>query len=177
MSSRVVYDDDFGDTIPRPENEVSGQSTEAAYSNFVKAIVGGLYLHAGRDAAKNFVKDHILSRHLDFTTLFQFKEPVRELAILCRREEFDYPIARILSETGRASRSPVFVVGIYSGNEQLGQGAGPSLAEARIRASVAALKAWYLYSPGNNVRVPSDMADSNARPWEPVHIDVGEIIH
>merc|ERR1711977_658736 len=92
-------------------------------------------------------------------------------------EGFEYPVARILSETGRRSRSPVFVVGIYSGNDQLGEGAGASLPEARLRASVNALKAWYLYSPGNNVPVPSDTESANARPWEPVHIDIGEVIH
>jgi dsRNA-specific ribonuclease len=177
MSSRVVYDDEFGDTIPKPGKEVEAKPTETAYSNFVKAVVGSIYLHAGREAAKIFVKQHILSRHLDFSSLFQFREPLRELSRLCERENFEYPVARILSETGRHSRSPVFVVGIYSGDEILGEGAGASLAEARIRASVAALKAWYLYSPGNNVRVPSDMEDANAKPWEPVHIDIGEIIH
>merc|ERR1711977_543853 len=52
-----------------------------------------------------------------------------------------------------------------------------SLPEARLRASVNALKAWYLYSPGNNVPVPSDTESANARPWEPVHIDIGEVIH
>jgi len=177
MSSRVVLDDEFGDTIPKPGPEVDSKPTESAYSNFVKAVVGGIYVHAGREAAKKFVREHILSRHLEITQLFEFKDPVRELAVLCKREEFDYPVARILSETGRMSRSPVFVVGIYSGHEKLGEGAGASLAEARIRASVAALKAWYLYSPGNNVRVPSDMESANAKPWEPVHIDIGEIIH
>jgi dsRNA-specific ribonuclease len=177
MSSRVVYDDEFGDTIPKPGKEVEAKPTETAYSNFVKAVVGSVYLHAGREAAKTFVKQHILSRHLDFSSLFQFKEPVRELAWLCKREDFEFPVARILSETGRRSRSPVFVVGIYSGSDMLGEGAAPSLPEARIRASVAALKAWYLYSPGNNVRVPSDMEETNAKPWEPVHIDIGEIIH
>ena len=177
MSSRVVYDDEFGDTISRDRDETAPLPSETAYSNFVKAVVGALYLHAGREAAKTFVKQHILSRHLEISTLFQFKEPVRELARLCAREGFEYPVARILSETGRRSRSPVFVVGIYSGNDQLGEGAGASLPEARLRASVNALKAWYLYSPGNNVPVPSDTESANARPWEPVHIDMGEVIH
>jgi dsRNA-specific ribonuclease len=176
MSSRVVLDDEFGDMIPK-RLEVDAKPTETAYSNFVKAVVGGIYVHAGREAAKKFVKEHILSRHLEITQLFDFKAPVQELAVLCKREEFEYPVARILSETGRMSRSPVFVVGIYSGHEKLGEGAAPSLAEARIRASVAALKAWYLYSPGNNVRVPSDMEGANPMPWEPAHIDIGEIIH
>jgi dsRNA-specific ribonuclease len=177
VSKGLIYDQAFGDMIPKPGREVEAKPTETAYSNFVKAVVGGIYVHAGRDAAKKFVREHILSRHLEITQLFEFKDPVRELAVLCKREEFEYPVARILSETGRMSRSPVFVVGIYSGVEKLGEGAGPSLAEARIRASVAALKAWYLYSPGHNVRVPSDMEDANAKPWEPVHIDIGEIIH
>lgn len=45
--------------------------------------------------------------------------------------------ARLLSETGRRSNSPVFVVGIYSGEDQLGQGFGSSLkmAEYRVRKS------------------------------------------
>ena len=51
--------------------------------------------------------------------------------------------------------------------------------EARIRASVAGLKAWYLYSPGQ-VMVPSDVEvgrkEDVEKAWEPVHIDMGEIV-
>jgi dsRNA-specific ribonuclease len=178
ISSRNVYDDEFGDVVRKEGTNVDQvKSTEQAYSNFVKAVVGSIYMHAGRQAAKTFVQHHILSRHLQVSTLFQFQDPVRELARLCLREEFEYPVARILSETGRLSRSPVFVVGIFSGTEKLGEGTAPSLAEARVRAAVAALKAWYLYSPGNNVRMPSEMELPNAKPWEPLHVDIGEIIH
>ncbi len=178
MSSRVVYDDEFGDTIPKENVQLQPAPTDKAFAQFVKAVVGSIYLHAGREAAKMFVKQHILSRHLAVETLFQFENPVRELSRLCAREEFEFPVARMLSETGRNTRAPVFVVGIFSGNDKLGEGAGPSLQEARIRAAVAALKAWYLYSPGRNVRVPSDMEDAaTTREWEPVHIDIGEIIH
>jgi len=177
VSSRNVYDDEFGDIVPKEKVSELPQATETAYSNFVKAVIGAVYLHAGRPAAKNFIKSHILSRHLDFPSLFSFKDPTTELAKLCQREEFEYPVARIISETGRHSISPVFVVGIYSGTEKLGEGAAPELMEARVRASVASLKAWYLYSPGNNVRVPSEMEDAGAMAWEPVHIDPGEVIH
>jgi dsRNA-specific ribonuclease len=177
VSSRNVYDDEFGDKLPKEGAVDSEAPVEHAYANFVRAVVGSVYLHAGQQAAKTFVKQHILSRHLQIGSLFKFQNPVRELSRLCLREEFEYPVARILSETGRRSRTPVFVVGIFSGADKLGEGAGPSLMEARTRAAVAALKAWYLYSPGNNVRVPSDMEAPNAAPWEPVHIDLGEVIH
>jgi dsRNA-specific ribonuclease len=179
ISSRNVYDDEFGDVVPKNNttDAEESQATETAYSNFFKAVVGAIHVHGGQQAAKIFVQQHILSRHLQMSDLFRFKEPVRELARLCQREDFEYPVARILSETGRHSRTPVFVVGIFSGTEKLGEGTAPSLTEARVRASVAALKAWYLYSPGKNVRVPSDMEGGNAKPWEPLHIDLGEIIH
>ena len=45
--------------------------------------------------------------------------------------------SRLLKETGRFSNSPVFVVGIFSGADQLGEGFGASLrmAEYRVRSS------------------------------------------
>jgi dsRNA-specific ribonuclease len=177
LSSRVVYDDEFGDVIKKRDDITAPQKTTTAYLKFVRALIGGIYLHAGRAAAKAFIKQHILSRHLDMASLFQFSHPVRDLARLCAREDFDPPVARILSETGRASISPVYVVGIYSGKDKLGEAAGSSLDEARIRASVVSLKAWYLYSPGPDVNVPSDMeVAGEKKAWEPVHIDIGEII-
>lgn len=146
------------------------------HAQFVRAVVGAIYAHSGRESARSFIKAHILSRQLDLARLFTFKLPTRELARLCAREEFEPPVARLLSETGRLSRTPVFVVGIFSGNDKLGEGAASSLDDARKKASMNALKAWYLYSPGEDVRVPSDMLEAGAKPWEPVHVDIGEVI-
>lgn len=46
------------------------------------------------------------------------------------------PPSRLLKETGRLSNSPVFIVGIYSGADKLGEGFGSSLrmAEYRVRS-------------------------------------------
>lgn len=178
ISSRVVLDDAFGDmTNSTPAGEEGYQHFQnEAFGSFVQAVVGSVYTHNGREAAKSFVTSHILSRQIDPSALFEFKLPTRELAMLCAREGFEAPVARLESETGRLSRTPVFVVGIYSSKEKLGEGAGPSLDIARRKASMAALKAWYLYSPGNKVRVPSDMMEEGAKSWTPPHIDIGEII-
>jgi len=43
------------------------------------------------------------------------------------------PQSRILKETGRFSNSPIFVVGIYSGADKLGEGFGSSLKMAEYR--------------------------------------------
>ncbi|PYH98541.1 ribonuclease III [Aspergillus ellipticus CBS 707.79] len=185
VTSRVVYDNEYGDPVKGPvdpselaERDAQtsqGVTVEEANASFVSAVMGSIYLHAGRPAAKRFFEQHFLSRHLNISDLFNFSQPARDLARLCARENFEAPVARIVSETGRKSRSPVFVVGIYSGQDKLGEGAGASLLEAHFRAAVAALKGWYLYNP-LDVRVPSSMEEEGAAPWKPVHVDLGEVI-
>jgi len=177
MSSRVVLDNEFGDANePSDVKTTHEQTQDMAFSSLVQAVVGSIYSHCGREAAKSFVESHILSRQLDLSKLFAFQLPTRELAMLCAREGFEPPIARLESETGRHSRTPVFVVGIYSGKEKLGEGTGASLDFARRKASMNALKSWYLYTPANKVRVPSDMMEEGAAPWKAPYVDIGEII-
>ncbi|KAL8782937.1 MAG: hypothetical protein Q9213_004993 [Squamulea squamosa] len=179
VSSMTVYDDEFGELVkgstPGPKVKDATTTVEDACARFVQAVMGAVYLHRGKHAAKMFFKEHILSRHLDIGRMFEFKQPTRDLSRLCAREGFESPVARILSETGRLSRHPVFIVGVFAGREKLGEGAGSSLNEARIRAAVGALKGWYLYSP-LEVRVPSDAEGTNAKPWKPVLVDIGEVI-
>ena len=185
-SSKTIYDDYFGDEVKRIATDHSGLRKEAtqrkaesgvtleqASTGFVRALMSAVYLHAGKKAAYNFFKAHILSRYLDVSTLFAFKTPTMDLSKLCAREGFESPVARILSETGRKSRHPVFVVGVFAGKDKLGEGSGGSLDEARIRAAVGALKGWYLYSP-LEVRVPSEATED--KPWKPLLVDGGEVV-
>ncbi|KFZ13272.1 hypothetical protein V501_03770 [Pseudogymnoascus sp. VKM F-4519 (FW-2642)] len=177
LSSRVVYDDEFGDVVSK-FSLAEAQTSEAAHSNFVRALVGAVYMHNGRAAAKAFIRAHVLSRHLAIEKLFVFETATRDLSRLCAREDFEFPVARLLSETGRNSRHPVYVVGIFSGKDKLGEAAGASLGEAKTRAAIAALKAWYMYSPvagqGTSAPVPSDVEEGGR--WEGAHIDMGEIV-
>lgn len=175
VTSKVVYDDEFGDSIKGSSNASVGVPAELARATSVRALMGAIYLHSGRPAAKLFFEHHFLSRSLNISQLFNFSQPTRDLTRLCARENFEKPVAKIISETGRLSRHPVFVVGIFSGQDKLGEGAGASLLEARERAALAALKGWYLYSP-LNVRVPSSMEEEGAAPWTPAHVDLGEVI-
>ena len=180
ISARTVYQDEFGgqkalDEQSEADALENGVTAEKACTSFVRALTGAIYLHSGRPAAKQFYKDHFMSRQLNMANLFQFRNPNRDLSRLCAREGFQSPVARILSETGRKSRHPVFIVGVFSGNDKLGEGAGAGLDEARTRASVAALKGWYLYSP-LDFRVPSEMEERGAPEWKPVLVDTGDVV-
>ena len=185
VSSRTMYEDVTGQTIPQQadssspasqsRSEISATIFEGAAAQFIRALMGSLYLHTGLKNAKNFYMAHIFSRQLDISSLFSFRQPTRDLSRLCAREGFDRPLARILSETGRKSRHPIFLVGVFSGREKLGEASGASLDEARTRAAIAALKGWYLYSP-LDTRVPSDAIGKSGSQWEPLMIDEGEVI-
>lgn len=165
-----------------PTTDKPTTTLEHASANFVRSVLAGVYLHAGAAACYSFFTAHVLSRRLDIASLFTFTQPTRDLSRLCAREGFDSPVARVISETGRLSRTPVFVVGVFSGRDKLGEAAGSSLNEARFKASVNALKGWYLYTPkpvgGGEMMVPSMMEGEKGkgRTWRPAHIDDGEVI-
>ena len=192
MGARIVRDDMFGDhpsgliapegadvdaNAPAPLSPSGASTLEDASATFIRALFGALYLHAGSAATKTFHTNHVLSRHLPLHTLFAFKYPTRDISRLCAREGFEAPVARLLSETGRHSRSPVFIVGVYSGQEKLGEGEGASLDEARVRAAANALRSWYLYSPPTeDVVLPSEVEGAAPKAWKAQLVDPGEIV-
>ncbi|KAG5356274.1 54S ribosomal protein L3 [Yarrowia sp. B02] len=128
---------------------------ERSAARFVQALVAAIHAHVSRDAALKFIDSFILSRAVDVEALFSFNQPHKEIVRVCAREGLERPEARLMAETGRLSKAPVFVVGVFSGKHKLGEGQGASLAEAKIRASVNALKGYYLYSPIEQTR-PQD---------------------
>lgn len=121
-------------------------SEESALSLVVRSIIGVLWT-IKPELAKNFIDKHILSRKLDISKLFMFEQPTRELARLCEREHLEKPISKLIAESGRLSKAPVFIVGVFSGDEKLGEGFASSLKEAKARAATDALMKWYCYEP------------------------------
>lgn len=190
--AEATEDAPLHDPAPTPELQAQQDYPEdtrpttvaAASASFIRALTGALYLHAGTAAVQHFHKNHVLSRHLPLHTLFAFTHPTRDLSRLCQREGLEPPVARLISETGRLSRTPVYVVGVFSGEDKLGEGAGSSLNEGRVRAAAAALRSWYLYSPPESeVVLPSSLEggaakdrEARRKKWKPQHIDIGEII-
>lgn len=125
-------------------------SEESAYSLFVRSVIGGLWT-INPDLSELFIKQHILSRKLDVSKLFRFEQPTRELAKLCQRENLERPVSKLIAESGRLSKAPLFIVGVFSNNEKLGEGFGSSLKEAKARAATDALLKWYCYEPIPNI--------------------------
>ena len=126
---------------------------------------------------QTFIKAHILSRTLPpLSTLHIPQSPAQELTRLCERLQIPLPISRLIAESGRLTRAPVFVVGVYSGREKLGEGQGASLKEAKTRANINALRAWYLYEQaGWEFAVPSRTEDAE-KSYVMGYVDPGSIV-
>jgi large subunit ribosomal protein L44 len=131
----------------------------------------------GMQITQQFIKAHILSRSLPpLSTLHVPINPFQELTTLCERLKIPLPISRLIAESGRYTHAPVFVVGVYSGREKLGEGQGRSLKEAKTRACINGLRAWYLYEQaGWEFAIPS-RTEENDKTYAMGYVDPGSIV-
>ncbi|KAF9927772.1 hypothetical protein FBU30_002889 [Linnemannia zychae] len=124
-------------------------------TSIVRAIVGALYVDQGPIAARDFIHAHFLSRELALEQFLEIEEPQRYLSFLMKRLGRERPVPRLMAETGRKSKAPVFIVGVYSGTEKIGEGFGSSLKMAEFRANKDALTKYYL-EEYKDFSLPSD---------------------
>ncbi|KAF8329726.1 ribonuclease III domain-containing protein [Cantharellus anzutake] len=115
-----------------------------ALASFSRALVALLAHHASLAHARDFTHVHFLSRSVDLEPLLKFRAPKTALTETVAKFGRERPISRLLSETGRYTNTPMFVVGIYSGSDKLGEGFGHSLKMAEHRAAEDSLNRLYL---------------------------------
>ncbi|KAJ6591705.1 ribonuclease III domain-containing protein [Mycena vulgaris] len=115
-----------------------------ALASIPRSLTALVYQHRSLPSARQFVHSYFLSREVDIRSMIKFVNPKKALKEMVDKFQRDPPKSRLLKETGRFSNSPVFVVGIYSGNDKLGEGFGASLKMAEYRAAENALLSVYL---------------------------------
>jgi len=122
------------------------------------AFVGALLVDQGSDAASNFALDMLVPvlESTDVTTYMKlYVEPQRALWSVLHREGSDAPTYTVLKETGRQSHAPMFLVGVFVGDEKLAEGASVSLKDAKKEAAKAALRMRYSQELGPNTELPT----------------------
>ncbi|KAJ3333700.1 hypothetical protein HDU76_004846 [Blyttiomyces sp. JEL0837] len=128
----------------------------------LQALVGAMYLEKGPAAARQFIKSHVLSRSVDVASHLKLQNPKFLLSLIMQSQGKPRPVSRLLKETGRLSTAPVFIVGVYSGVEKIGEGYGSSLAMAETRAAKNAIEKHYIVEV-KDITVPSDIDDLESR--------------
>ncbi|KAJ1798705.1 54S ribosomal protein L3 mitochondrial [Coemansia sp. RSA 2598] len=125
----------------------------------VQALVGAVYMDQGAAAAKEFIKRHLLAKPVDIEAVVLLKNPKRMLVELTKLKGLEYPVARLMKETGRFTSSPVFIVGVFCGTRMVGMGFGSSLKMAEYRASKDALLKHYAKEVKDVQLVDADDSD------------------
>ncbi|GLB41897.1 putative double-stranded RNA binding motif containing protein [Lyophyllum shimeji] len=127
-----------------------------ALASIPRSITALIYQKRSLPSARQFVHSYFLSREVDLRSMIKFRDPKKALLEMVDKFERERPKSRLLKETGRFSNSPVFVVGIFSGADQLGEGFGSSLKMAEYRAAEDALHRVYLTrTPNHLIQLPT----------------------
>ncbi|KAF4611052.1 hypothetical protein D9613_006829 [Agrocybe pediades] len=132
-----------------------------ALASIPRSLTGLIYRERSLLAAREFVHSYFLSRQVDLRGMIKFYNPKKSLLEMVQKYQRELPKSRLLKETGRFSNSPVFVVGIFSGADKLGEGFGASLRMAEFRAAEDALQRVYLtQTPAESLQLPSSTFSS-----------------
>ncbi|KZT65624.1 ribonuclease III [Daedalea quercina L-15889] len=127
-----------------------------ALGSVPRALTGLVYKNRSLLSARKFVQRFFLSREIDLRSMIKFRDPRQALMYTVQKFGREPPKSRLLKETGRFSNSPIFVVGIYSGADKLGEGFGSSLKMAEFRAAEDSLHRLYLTrQPPHLVQLPT----------------------
>ncbi|TRM65304.1 ribonuclease III domain-containing protein [Schizophyllum amplum] len=127
-----------------------------ALASIPRALTALIYQNRSLPAARHFVHSFFLSRHVDLRSMLKFRNPKWALLQLVRKFDRERPVSRLLKETGRFSNSPVYLVGVFSGEDKLGEGFGSSLKMAEYRAAEDALLRVYLTQrPPDEIQLPT----------------------
>ncbi|EAU90353.1 60S ribosomal protein L3 [Coprinopsis cinerea okayama7 len=127
-----------------------------ALASIPRAMTALIYKKHSLPSARQFVHSYFLSRQVDIRSMLKFLDPKKALKELVHKFGREPPKSRLLKETGRFSNTPVFVVGIFSGADQIGEGFGSSLKMAEFRAAEDALQRVFLTArPEHEIQLPS----------------------
>jgi ribonuclease-3 len=129
--------------LSKGESKDSGRARQYILANTLEAIIGAIYLDQGLDGAEKFILTHITplaEEIVEKGTWIDAKSSFQEKA---QEHENTTPSYKTLHESG-PDHDKKFTIGVYIGNDLVGQGAGQSKQDAEQEAARNALsnKGW-----------------------------------
>ncbi len=125
--------------LSKGESKDNGRARQYILANTLEAFIGAIYMDQGFDSAEKFILAHITpltegiiekGTWIDAKSLFQEK---------AQEHENTTPSYKTLYESG-PDHDKKFTIGVYIGNELVGQGDGKSKQDAEQEAARNALK-------------------------------------
>lgn len=125
--------------MSRGEAKDTGRARQVILANAIESIIGAIYLDQGYEVAKEFILREIMVELPGVITAGAYLDPKSKLQEIVQEKQGVTPVYNVLSEAG-PDHDKVFIVGVFLGTKQVGQGNGPSKQEAEVSAAENALK-------------------------------------
>jgi len=132
---------DFGSQLQlsRGEEDSGGRDNESILANTFEAVIGALFLDQGIDAVKVFLYEVLIPEIEVYVQKKVFKDPKSLLQEYVQSRKQNSPVYKVLHEDGPA-HAKQFTIGVFVGDNQVGEGQGKSKQEGEEHAAEQALE-------------------------------------
>lgn len=127
--------------LSRGEEKSGGKARQILLANMFEALIGGIYLDAGLEAAASFINKHISTKLESILKQELHIDPKSKLQEVTQATDGVTPHYDVLSERG-PDHAKEFTVGVFLGSRKLAEGTGSSKQSAEQSAAANALKQY-----------------------------------
>ena len=125
--------------LSKGEAKDTGRARQVILANAIEALIGAIYLDAGFEVTRTFVKDFVITQLAGVLSAGKVLDPKSKFQELTQEKLGITPHYRVLAEWG-PDHSKSFEVGVFVGERQIAKGVGSSKQEAEIAAAENGLK-------------------------------------
>lgn len=127
--------------MSRGEKHGSARARQQILANAFEATTGAIYLDQGYEAAKKYITDNILSTLPQILEDESWRDPKSYLQEISQARDGFTPVYRVLSEDG-PDHEKIFTLGVFVGENKMGEGEGPSKQIAQQEAAREAIRKY-----------------------------------
>ena len=125
--------------LSKGEEAGGGRKNKTILANTLEALIGGLYVDQGIEAARKFIEENIISRAEKIIESQGLKDPKSALQEKIQENLRESPVYKVIQEEG-PDHDKSYTIGVYIGEKLLAEGSGKSKQEAEKSAARNALE-------------------------------------
>ena len=125
--------------LSKGEEAGGGRKNKTILANTLEALIGGLYVDQGIEAARKFIEENIISLAEKIIESQGLKDPKSALQEKIQENLRESPVYKVIREEG-PDHDKSYTIGVYIGEKLLAEGSGKSKQEAEKSAARNALQ-------------------------------------
>lgn len=125
--------------VSRGEESTGGRTNKTILANTFEALLGGIFIDLGLEAATKFVTDVIIANMDEVVSDQGLKDAKSMLQERTQEVNKMSPVYKIVNEEG-PDHAKIYTAGVFLNNKLLAEGSGHSKQEAEKNAATNALK-------------------------------------